>query len=54
MSEGLYLRVESEDQVTGRAKIVRPEFVEKIKQSTHWQQQVMTPNKLADDVDIWS
>ena len=54
LSEGLYLRVESEGQVTGRAKVVRPEFVEKIKQSTHWQQQVMTPNKLADNVDIWS
>ena len=54
LSEGLYLRVENESQVTGRSKIVRPEFVEKIKQSVHWQRQVMTPNKLADNVDIWS
>ncbi|MDB2687426.1 RNA ligase family protein [Mariniblastus sp.] len=54
LSEGLYLRIENEAQVTGRAKIVRPEFVEKIKQSVHWQQQIMTPNELADGVDIWS
>ena len=52
--EGLYLRIENETQVTGRAKVVRPEFVEKIKQSVHWQQQIMTPNELAADVDIWS
>lgn len=52
--EGLYLRTESAGRVTRRAKFVRPEFVEKIKQSTHWQQQPMVPNLLADDVDIWS
>ena len=54
LMEGLYLRTEANGLVTGRAKIVRPEFVEKIKQSTHWQQQVMVPNQLAADVDIWS
>jgi len=54
LMEGLYLRTESEGVVTGRAKFVRPEFVEKIKQSTHWQHQQMVPNELADDVDIWS
>jgi hypothetical protein len=53
LMEGLYLRTENENGVTGRAKFVRPEFVEKIKQSTHWQQQVMVPNELADGVDIW-
>ncbi len=53
LAEGLYLRTESETQVTGRAKFVRPEFVEKIKRSTHWQQQVMVPNELVDGVDIW-
>ena len=52
--EGLYLRTESAGAVTGRAKFVRPEFVEKIKQSNHWQQQPMVPNLLADHVDIWS
>ncbi len=54
LMEGLYLRTEANGVVTGRAKFVRPEFVEKIKQSTHWQHQAMVPNKLADGVDIWS
>ena len=53
LMEGLYLRTEDEYGVTGRAKYVRPEFVEKIKQSRHWQQQVMVPNALAENVDIW-
>jgi hypothetical protein len=54
LMEGLYLRVESEGVVTGRAKLVRQEFVEKIKQSTHWQQQTLVPNVLAEGADIWS
>jgi hypothetical protein len=40
--------------VTGRAKFVRSEFVEKVKRSTHWQHRAMIPNQLADGVDIWS
>jgi hypothetical protein len=54
LMEGLYLRTEANGIVTARAKFVRPEFVEKIKQSTHWQHQRMVPNELAEDVDIWS
>lgn len=54
LMEGLYLRTEADGYVTGRAKLVRPEFVEKIKQSTHWQHQPMVPNELAPGVDIWS
>ena len=54
LMEGLYLRTESKGVVTGRAKYVRPEFVEKIQQSTHWQHQKMIPNELAKGVDIWS
>ena len=54
LMEGLYLRTEAGGIVTGRAKFVRPEFVEKVKQSTHWQHQRMVPNQLADDVDIWA
>ena len=53
LMEGLYLRTEDDNSVTGRAKFVRPEFVEKIKQSTHWQQQMMVPNELADGMNIW-
>jgi hypothetical protein len=52
--EGLYLRTESAGSVSGRAKFVRPEFVEKIKQSVHWQQQMMVPNLLKSGADIWS
>ncbi|QDV35561.1 hypothetical protein [Tautonia plasticadhaerens] len=52
--EGLYLRTEAKGVVTGRAKFVRPEFVEKVKRSAHWQYQAMTLNLLADDADIWS
>jgi hypothetical protein len=29
--EGIYLRTEADGFVTGRAKLVRPEFVEKVK-----------------------
>ncbi|MCC9602908.1 RNA ligase family protein [Stieleria sp. JC731] len=54
LMEGLYLRTEASGVVNGRAKFVRPEFVEKIKQSTHWQHQPMVPNAIADNVDIWS
>ena len=54
LMEGLYLRTEADGVVTGRAKFVRPEFVEKIKQSTHWQHREMVPNLLADGADIWS
>jgi hypothetical protein len=53
LMEGLYLRTEANGAVTRRAKFVRPEFVEKIKQSEHWQHQAMVPNRLADDADIW-
>lgn len=52
--EGLYLRTEANGRVTGRAKIVRPEFVEKVKQSEHWQHTAMVPNELADGAEIWS
>lgn len=54
LMEGLYFRTEAEGLVTGRAKFVRSEFVEKIKQSTHWQHQAIVPNVLSEGVDIWS
>lgn len=54
LMEGLYVRTEANGVVTGRAKFVRPEFIEKVKQSTHWQHQTVVPNLLADDVDIWA
>jgi hypothetical protein len=54
LMEGLYLRTEAGGVVTGRAKFVRPEFVEKVKQSEHWQYQALTPNLLTEDADLWS
>ncbi len=52
--EGLYLRTEAGGRVTGRAKLVRPEFVERVKRSEHWQHQAMVPNRLAEGAGIWS
>jgi len=54
LMEGLYLRTESSGAVSARAKFVRREFVEKVKQSTHWQQQAIVPNLLKAGTDIWS
>jgi hypothetical protein len=54
LMEGLYLRTEAEGRVTGRAKLVRPEFVEKVKQSEHWQHQAVVPNLLAEGAEIWA
>ena len=53
LMEGLYLRIEANGTVTGRAKFVRIEFVEKVKQSEHWQHRTMVPNVLAKGADIW-
>jgi hypothetical protein len=53
LMEGLYCRTEADGYVTGRAKLVRPEFVEKVKRSEHWQHQRMIPNLLADGANIW-
>lgn len=52
--EGVYLRTEADGVVTRRAKFVRPEFTEKVKQSSHWQYERMIPNQLSDTADIWS
>ncbi|ODU01730.1 MAG: DNA ligase [Planctomycetes bacterium SCN 63-9] len=54
LMEGLYLRTEAGGVVTGRAKFVRPEFVEKIKLSEHWQHRAMMANRLRAGADIWT
>jgi hypothetical protein len=53
LMEGLCLRTETDGHVTGRAKLVRPEFVEKVKQSEHWQHQAMVVNGLTEEALIW-
>jgi len=52
--EGLYLRTEDAGAVTGRAKFVRPEFIEAVCRSAHWQYQEMVPNELAEGADLWA
>lgn len=52
--EGVYLRTEDAGKVSGRAKLVRPEFVERVKQSEHWQHTAMVPNLLTSEAEIWS
>jgi hypothetical protein len=54
LMEGLYLRTEANGRVSERAKFVRPEFIEKVKQSEHWQHQAVVPNLLAEGAEIWS
>jgi hypothetical protein len=51
--EGLYLRTEANGVVSARAKFVRPEFIDKVKQSTHWQHQTLVANVLEAGADIW-
>ena len=40
-------------RVTRRAKYVRPEFVEKVKQSEDWKHKAVVPNLLAKGADIY-
>lgn len=54
LMEGVYLRTEANGSVSGRAKFVRPEFVEKLKQSEHWQHERLVPNLLVPGAGIWS
>ena len=54
LMEGLYLRTEAHGRVTARAKLVRPEFVERVKQGEHWQHQALVPNLLMKGAEIWS
>ncbi|KAA9001362.1 DNA ligase [Affinibrenneria salicis] len=54
-SEGLYLKVEDEEQVLARYKLVRRDFVQTIQDSgSHHASRPVLPNRLADDVDIYA
>ncbi|RIX78918.1 RNA ligase family protein [Acidovorax cavernicola] len=55
LAEGLYLKTESGDQVTGRYKWVRPDFVQTILDSgSHHSRRPVLPNRLAPGVDIYA
>ena len=48
-AEGLYLRVERDDWLSQRAKLVRPSFIQSVEQ--HWSRSSITPNQL--DLNVW-
>lgn len=55
LAEGLYIKRESSDQVTGRYKYVRGDFHQAIMASEgHWHDRPILPNELADGVDIFA
>jgi hypothetical protein len=55
LDEGIYVKIETEDQTIGRAKFVRKSFVEEIiKQDSHWHDRPIIPNKLIKREEIWS
>lgn len=48
LSEGLYIKVEEDDQVVGRYKYVRQDFLTRVIDSeSHWQSRPILPNQLA-------
>ncbi len=54
LSEGLYIKEESNGQVVGRYKFVRSDFLNSILDSeTHWMDRPIVPNLLAQDVDLY-
>lgn len=53
--EGLYLKVEKDDEVVGRYKLVRDEFIQKIiDDDIHWRSRPVEVQGLAEGVDIYS
>jgi len=55
MAEGLYVKLENEQQVLGRYKWVRADFTQTILDSgSHHAQRPLVPNRLADGVDLYS
>lgn len=55
MSEGLYIKVETEEHTIGRFKWVRPDFVQAIKDSgKHHSEQPYIANSLRPGVDIFA
>jgi len=55
LSEGLYVKVEDEQQVLGRFKWVRPDFVQTILDSgSHHSTRPIIPNGLAPGVDLYA
>lgn len=54
-AEGLYLKVEDEQQVLARYKLVRPSFTQTLMEAgDHHAQRPLLPNLLADGVDLYA
>lgn len=47
-AEGIYLRVDQNDWLTQRAKLVHPMFIQSVEQ--HWSRSVIKPNRLRLDI----
>ncbi|MBI4861230.1 MAG: RNA ligase family protein, partial [Candidatus Riflebacteria bacterium] len=54
LAEGLYIKVEQDDEVVGRYKYVRASFLTAVLESeSHWLSRPIVPNRLADGIDIF-
>lgn len=54
-AEGLYIKVEDDQRVLARYKLVRPDFVQTILDSgSHHQRRPILPNGLAEGVDLYA
>jgi len=47
-AEGIYLRIDQNDWLTQRAKLVQPMFIQSVEQ--HWSRSVIKPNRLRLDI----
>ncbi len=55
LMEGLYIKLESDDEVIDRFKYVRSSFLNTILDSeTHWVNRPIIPNKLKEGIDLFS
>lgn len=55
LMEGLYIKIENENEVIDRFKYVRSSFLNTISNSeTHWINRPIIPNKLKENIDIYS
>jgi hypothetical protein len=54
-AEGLYLKIETDDDVLLRCKLIRASFLTSVVESgSHWLARPILPNQLAPDVDLFT
>ncbi len=54
LMEGLYVKVEDDEQVLARYKLVRPGFSQTLLDSgNHWMERPLLPNQLREGVSLW-